>query len=130
MEIQKGDDQKKQLRTLVLSTDANDYDTGEPIIDGSISKTLVSNNNQIADNPILASLHGVVVGRKYCARYESRKEELQPKSAMSIQIAWTMNGTMILKGPSRGILLKAVMMVLRTKENPKLTLFIILNLWI
>lgn len=53
----------------------------------SISKTLVSNNNQIADNPILASLHGVVVGRKYCARYESRKEELQPKSAMSIQIA-------------------------------------------
>ena len=27
---------------------------------------------------------------------------------------------MILKGPSRGILLKAMMMVLRTKENPKL----------
>jgi hypothetical protein len=86
MEIQKGDIQKKQLRTLVLSIDANDYDTGEPIIDGSISKTLVSNNNQIADNPILASLHGVVVGRKYCARYESREEELQPKSAISIQI--------------------------------------------
>jgi hypothetical protein len=73
MEIQKGDIQKKQLRTLVLSTDANDYDTGEPIIDGSISKTLVNNNNQVANNPILASLHGVVVGRKYCARYESRK---------------------------------------------------------
>lgn len=31
-----------------------------------------------------------------------------------------MNGTMILKDPSRGILLKAMMMVLRTKENPKL----------
>ena len=31
-----------------------------------------------------------------------------------------MGGTMISKGPSRGILLKAVMMVLRTKENPKL----------
>jgi hypothetical protein len=87
MEIQKGDDQKKQLRTLVLSTDANDYDTGEPIIDGSISKTLASNSNQIADNPILASLHGVVVGRKYCARYESREKELQPKSTISIQIA-------------------------------------------
>lgn len=72
---------------MVLSTDANDYDTGEPIIDGSISKTLASNNNQIADNPILASLHGVVVGRKYRARYESREEELQPKSAISIQIA-------------------------------------------
>jgi hypothetical protein len=65
MEIQKIDDQKN-LRTLILSTDANDYDTGEPIIDGSISKTLVSNNKQNADNPILASLHGVVVGRKYC----------------------------------------------------------------
>jgi hypothetical protein len=35
-----------------------------------------------------------------------------------------MDGTMILKGPSRGIPLRAVMMVLRTKENPKLTLFI------
>ena len=34
MEIQKGDDQKKDLRTLVLSTDVNDYDTGEPIING------------------------------------------------------------------------------------------------
>jgi hypothetical protein len=65
MEIQKIDDQKN-LRTLILSTDANDYNTGEPIIDGSISKTLVSNNKQNADNPILASLHGVVVGRKYC----------------------------------------------------------------
>jgi hypothetical protein len=65
MEIQKIDDQKN-LRTLILSTDANDYDTGEPIIDSSISKTLVSNNKQNADNPILASLHGVVVGRKYC----------------------------------------------------------------
>jgi hypothetical protein len=65
MEIQKIDDQKN-LRTLILSTDANDYDTGEPIIDGSISKTLVSNDIQNADNPILASLHGVVVGRKYC----------------------------------------------------------------
>lgn len=31
-----------------------------------------------------------------------------------------MGGTMILKGPSRGILLKAVMMVLRIKEKSKL----------
>jgi hypothetical protein len=68
MEIQKRDDQKMNLRTLVLSTDANDYDTGEPIIDGSISKTLVSGMKQYVDNPILASLHGVVVGRKYYER--------------------------------------------------------------
>jgi hypothetical protein len=68
IEIHKGDNQKKNLRTLVLSTDANDYDTGEPIIDGSISKTLVSGVKQYADNPILASLHGVIVGRKYRER--------------------------------------------------------------
>jgi hypothetical protein len=68
MEIQRSDDQTKNLKTLVLSSDANDYDTGEPIIDGSISKTLVRNNKQNADNPILASLHGVVLGRKYCER--------------------------------------------------------------
>lgn len=32
----------KQVRTLVLSTNVNDYDTGEPIVDGSIRKTLTS----------------------------------------------------------------------------------------
>jgi hypothetical protein len=64
MEIQKRDDQKN-LRTLVLSTDANDYDTGEPIIDGSISKTLVSNKKLNTKNPILECLHGVIVGIKY-----------------------------------------------------------------
>jgi hypothetical protein len=85
MEIQKIDDQKN-LRTLILSTDANDYDTGEPIIDGSISKTLVSNDIQNADNPILASLHGVVVGRKYCERGTSSEERLLPKSAIPVQM--------------------------------------------
>ena len=65
MEIQKRNDHKKTLRTLVLSTDVNDYDTGEPIIDGSIGKTLVIDKKQYVDNPILSSLHGVVVGRKY-----------------------------------------------------------------
>ena len=54
---------------------------------GSISKTLVSNKKHNVDNPILASLHGVVVGRKYCERYESREERLQPKSAIPVQIA-------------------------------------------
>jgi hypothetical protein len=67
IEIQKRDNQKN-LRTLVLSTDANDYDTGEPIIDGNIRNTLVSGMKQYVDNPILASLHGVVVGRKYGER--------------------------------------------------------------
>jgi hypothetical protein len=86
MEIQKRDDQKMNLRTLVLSTDANDYDTGEPIIDGSISKTLVSGMKQYVDNPILASLHGVVVGRKYYERCTSREQKPLPRSAISIQI--------------------------------------------
>ena len=54
----------KQIRTLVLSTNANDYDTGEPIIDGSIRKTLT--NRRIVDNPILSELNGIKVGRKYC----------------------------------------------------------------
>ena len=65
MEIQKGDDRKKQLRTLVLSTDANDYDTGEPIVDGSISKTLNSSSNLFVENQIFAILDSLKLGRKY-----------------------------------------------------------------
>jgi hypothetical protein len=38
MEINKNDYQKKWVRNLVLSTNVNDYDTGESIIDGSISR--------------------------------------------------------------------------------------------
>jgi hypothetical protein len=34
MGINNSDYQKKQIRTLVLSTNVNDYDTGEPIVDG------------------------------------------------------------------------------------------------
>jgi hypothetical protein len=48
-----------------LSTNVNDYDTGEPIIDGSIKKTL-TNSTQIVDNPILFELNGIKLGRKYC----------------------------------------------------------------
>jgi hypothetical protein len=55
----------KQIRTLVLSTNVNDYDTGEPIVDGSIRKTLTS--SQIVDNPILSELNGIKVGKKYCS---------------------------------------------------------------
>jgi hypothetical protein len=65
MGIDKSQYQKKQLRTLVLSTNVNDYDTGEPIVDGSISKTLNSSRNQIVENPIIAKLQGLILGRKY-----------------------------------------------------------------
>jgi hypothetical protein len=71
MEINKNDYQKKWVRNLVLSTNVNDYDTGESIIDGSISKTLTSNGNQIADNPIRAKFHGLIVGRKLEKLYKS-----------------------------------------------------------
>ena len=66
MMIQKSDFyHSKQIRTLVLSTNVNDYDTGEPLIDGSIRKTLI-NSPQLVDNPILFELNGVKLGRKYC----------------------------------------------------------------
>jgi hypothetical protein len=65
MIIQKGDYYNdRQIRTLVLSTNVNDYDTGEPIVDGSIRKTL-TNSSQTIDNPILSKLSGIKVGRKY-----------------------------------------------------------------
>ncbi|CAN5208827.1 hypothetical protein BH18THE2_BH18THE2_16510 [soil metagenome] len=65
MGIDKSENQNKRLRTLVLSTNVNDYDTGEPIVDGSISMTLNSSGNQIVENPIFAKLHGLILGRKY-----------------------------------------------------------------
>lgn len=65
MGIDKSEYQKKRLRTLVLSTNVNDYDTGEPIVDCSIGKTLNSSGNQIVENPIFAKLHGLILGRKY-----------------------------------------------------------------
>jgi hypothetical protein len=65
MMIQKSDFYRsKHIRSLVLSTNVNDYDTGEPIIDG-IRKTL-TNSTQLVDNPILFELNGVKLGRKYC----------------------------------------------------------------
>ena len=60
----------KRIRTLVLSTNVNDYDTGESIIDGSIRKTL-ANSTQIVDNPILFELNGIKLGSKYCCPYLS-----------------------------------------------------------
>jgi hypothetical protein len=63
--IQKSDsDYNKQVRTLILSTNVNDYDTGEPIIEGSIRKTLI-NSSQTTENPIHSILSGIKVGRKY-----------------------------------------------------------------
>ena len=81
--IQKKDyDHNKQLRTLVLSTNVNDYDTAEPIIGDSIRKTLV-NSSQIVDNPILSVLNGVKLGRKCCIPTISRNtiaSDQDPKS--------------------------------------------------
>jgi hypothetical protein len=69
MIIQKSDyynkHDNKQARTLLLSTNVNDYDTGEPIVDGSIRKTLTSGSSQIVDNLILFELNGIKMGRKY-----------------------------------------------------------------
>ena len=65
MIIQKSDySHNKQIRTLVLSTNVNDYDTGEPIVDGSRRKTLTS--SQTVDNPIFYELNNIKLGRKYC----------------------------------------------------------------
>jgi hypothetical protein len=70
--IQKGDySHNRQVRTLVLSTNVNDYDTGEPIVDGSIRKTLT--NSQIVDNPIFYELNGIKMGRKYCRPYQDSR---------------------------------------------------------
>jgi hypothetical protein len=71
MIFQKSDsDYNKQIRTLVLSTNVNDYDTGEPIVDNNIKKTLIS--SQTVDNPIFSMLHGIKIGRKYHAPEASR----------------------------------------------------------
>jgi hypothetical protein len=65
----------KQVKTLVLSTNVNDYDTGEPIVDGSIRKTLTSGSSQIVDNPILFELNGIKLGRKYCRPISGQKRD-------------------------------------------------------
>ena len=75
MMIQKSDFYRsKHIRSLVLSTNVNDYDTGEPIIDGSIRKTL-TNSTQLVDNPILFELNGIKLGRKYCCPISSAKND-------------------------------------------------------
>jgi hypothetical protein len=65
MIVQKSDySRNKQIRTLVLSTNVNDYDTGEPIVDGSIRRTLTS--SKTVNNPISSELNNIKMGRKYC----------------------------------------------------------------
>ena len=76
MMIQKSDIYcSKQIRTLVLSTNVNDYDTGEPMVDGSIRKKLASGSSQIVDNPILFELNGIKLGRKYCRPISGQKRD-------------------------------------------------------
>jgi hypothetical protein len=69
--IQKSDFYRsKHIRSLVLSTNVNDFDTGEPIIDGSIRKTL-TNSTQLVDNPILFELNGVKLEENTVVQYPS-----------------------------------------------------------
>ena len=91
MRIDKSEFQKKRLRTLVLPF--NNYDTGEPIVDGSITKTLNSSGNEIVENPIFSKLHGLILGRKYhhpsmsknnftsgqIPRYQSKSEGMEQR---------------------------------------------------
>ena len=115
MEIQKRGDHKN-LRALVLSTDANDYDTGEPIIDGSISKTLVSDKKQYVDNPILASLYGVVLGRKYCERYISREPPAKVGYTSTNTLSHAKNNAD--KKPESRYTSQSYYEAIITKENP------------
>jgi hypothetical protein len=39
-------DPNKKLRTLVLSPNVNDYDTGEPVLEGSIIRKTVRKNKK------------------------------------------------------------------------------------
>lgn len=79
MIIQKSDSYRsRQIRTLVLSNNVNDYDTGEPIVDGSIIKTLTKSNSHIVDNPILLELNGIKVGRKYHTSTTISRNTLAP----------------------------------------------------
>jgi hypothetical protein len=116
MEIQKREDQKKNVRTLVLSTNANDYDTGEPIIDGSISKTLISGKKQYVDNPILASLHGVVVGRKYCERCMPRETPAKIGYTSTSRLSYGKNNAD--KRPESGFTSQSYYEAIIIKENP------------
>ena len=63
--IQENDSYGSKQRTLVLSTNVNVYDTGEPIVEGSIRKTLTNSSSHKVDNPIFLELNGIKIGRKY-----------------------------------------------------------------
>jgi hypothetical protein len=58
------DDDDNKLRTIELSTNVNDYDTGEPILEGSIRKTLTQKDLK-SDSPPYYELYHVKVGKKY-----------------------------------------------------------------
>jgi hypothetical protein len=62
-----GNNNHNSLQALELSTNVNDYDTGEPILDGSIRKTLIKYNNQEIENTILCELNSIKVDSKYHA---------------------------------------------------------------
>jgi hypothetical protein len=73
MMIQKRDSySSKHIRTLFLSTNVNDYDTGGPIVDGSVTKSLTNSSSHKVDNPLFSELNGIKVGRKYYPQTTSR----------------------------------------------------------
>jgi hypothetical protein len=59
------DNDNNKLRTIELSTNVNDYDTGEPILEGSIRKTSITQKDLKSDSPLYYELYHVKVGKKY-----------------------------------------------------------------
>jgi len=68
------DNNDNKLRIIELSTNVNDYDTGEPILQGSIRKTLTGKDLS-SDNPLYYELYHVKVGKKYRVHKNTVKEE-------------------------------------------------------
>jgi hypothetical protein len=77
------DDNDNKLRTIELSTNVNDYDTGEPILEGSIRKTLTGKDLK-SDNPLYYELCQVKVGKKYRLHKNTVKEEEYISNVLSI----------------------------------------------
>jgi hypothetical protein len=68
------DNDNNKLRTIELSTNVNDYDTGEPILEGSIRKTLTQKDPK-SDSPLYYEPYHVKVGKKYRLHKNTLKEE-------------------------------------------------------
>jgi hypothetical protein len=58
------DNDNNKLRTIELSTNVNDYYTGEPILEGSIRRILTQQDPK-SDSPLYYEPYHVKVGKKY-----------------------------------------------------------------